>query len=141
MRVPVSHGPPPRLRRYDSSLELRSEAVHLRQQMGTAERILWTELRDRRFRDLKFGRQHALGPFVADFYCVEHRRVVEIDGSAHDDPDARLRDATRDEWMQARGIRVVRLPARLVLQDRGAALAMIERTLTPGPSPARGRGE
>ncbi|MSQ29994.1 MAG: DUF559 domain-containing protein [Dehalococcoidia bacterium] len=44
-----------------------------------SERLLWEQLRARRFDGLKFRRQHPFGPFVLDFYCDEAHLGVEID--------------------------------------------------------------
>jgi very-short-patch-repair endonuclease len=42
-------------------------ARDLRGKQTPAEVILWQELRSRRLAELKFRRQHPIGPFVADF--------------------------------------------------------------------------
>jgi very-short-patch-repair endonuclease len=91
------------------------------------ERILWTALRDRRFHDLKFRRQHSVGPYVADFFCEEAGIVVEADGPVHG--DRVVHDARRDAWMRAQGLIVVRLPEAEVLTALELALARVERAL------------
>ena len=35
--------------------------------------------------DLKFRREHRVGPWITDFACVERMLVVEIDGGYHDE--------------------------------------------------------
>ena len=37
----------------------------------SAEEFLWEILRDRRFEDLKFRRQHPIHRYIADFFCDE----------------------------------------------------------------------
>lgn len=69
-----------------------------------AERQLWKLLRDSRLCGLKFRRQVPLGPYVADFLCLRHRLVVELDGPFHDPQ----RDAVRDAWLVGQGFRVLR---------------------------------
>jgi type I restriction enzyme R subunit len=59
------------------------QRAKLRGQMTYAEEKLWQRLRAHRLDGLKFRRQHPLGPFIADFYCAEHRLVIEIDGDIH----------------------------------------------------------
>ncbi|WP_430818296.1 endonuclease domain-containing protein [Carboxylicivirga caseinilyticus] len=39
--------------------------------MTPAEKILWSEIRDRKLKGLKFRRQHPINCFIADFYCHE----------------------------------------------------------------------
>lgn len=121
--------PAPRPRRRDSQIAVREEAVRQRQATNPAEHALWEALRERRFRGLKFRRQHPLGRFILDFYCVDHRLAVEVDGGAHLGAEARERDAARDAWLGERGVRVVRVPAALVLSDLPAALAAVELRL------------
>jgi very-short-patch-repair endonuclease len=85
--------------------------------------ILWKRLRSRRLADLKFRRQHPIGPFVADFYCHEAGLVVEVDSAAH---DGRLdRDKSRDQWMLARGIETLRVRAADVNTNLDGVLLMI----------------
>jgi len=63
-------------------------------------------LRGKQLCGLKFGRQHPIGPFFADFACVSHRLVIEIDGGYHDSvPD---RDLSRQAAIESEGWRVIR---------------------------------
>ncbi len=88
--------------------------------MTLPEVVLWAALRRERVDGLRFRRQHPVGPFVLDFYCAEARLAVEVDGSAHDGPTASARDAERDAWLAARGIRTLRLLATDVLAGEDA---------------------
>ena len=80
-------------------------ARDLRHDMTDAERLLWYFLRARRFAGCKFRRQHPIGPFIADFACVERRLIIEADGGQHADPAS---DAVRTRWLEAEGWRVAR---------------------------------
>jgi very-short-patch-repair endonuclease len=66
-----------------TSPEIRQRAKELRKQMTPAEDALWKRLRNRQLCGLKFRRQHPIGPYIADFYCVECRLMIEVDGSIH----------------------------------------------------------
>jgi very-short-patch-repair endonuclease len=90
-------------------------------------------LRDRRFRGLKFRRQRSVGPFIPDFYCVGRDLAVEVDGGVHDDPEVQAHDAVRDEWLDGRRVRVVRLSATLVMQNLASALRAIGDALDDMP--------
>lgn len=100
---------------------VRDRARELRKQMTQEEVILWDLLRGRKFKGLKFRRQHPLYThynrqnekhyYYADFYCAELRLVIEIDGPIHTtriDYD-RIRDA---RMLEAR-YRVIRIPTSM----------------------------
>lgn len=74
--------------------------------MTSAEAVLWSMLRDRRFEGIKFRRQAPVAGFIVDFLCPEHRLVIELDGGIH-----RLKefeDAARDARITAAGFTVLR---------------------------------
>jgi len=48
-----------------------------------AEAVLWRHLRARQISGYKFRRQHAVGPYVLDFFCHEAGLAIEVDGSQH----------------------------------------------------------
>ncbi len=49
--------------------------------MTDAEVILWSRLRQSP--ELRFRRQHPIGPYIADFACVPRWLMVELDGDTH----------------------------------------------------------
>ncbi len=105
----------------------REAAGPLRRNQTPSEAVLRKELRSRRSSGLKFRRQHPIGPFVLDFYCPHARLAIELDGSIHDEPDQRLADARRSDWltMQA-GITVLRFTNGDVVRDVEAVCDWIE---------------
>jgi UDP-N-acetylmuramyl tripeptide synthase/very-short-patch-repair endonuclease len=80
----------------------------LRKSSTDAEHLMWAMLRDRRVHGRKFRRQHAIDPYVLDFYCHELRLGIEIDGGQHNEARERDRDARRDAFMAERGIVTLR---------------------------------
>ena len=66
---------------------------------------------------MKFRSQHPAGPFVFDVYCPSPRLTIEIDGSSHDHVSQIGQDERRDAWLQAQGVRVLRVRAKDVLHD------------------------
>ncbi len=123
-------------------------ARRLRQNETDLEHKLWLELRDRRALGLKFRRQHPVGPYFADFACVDARLLIEVDGYWH--AFRKSKDAERDRLLRVLGFDVVRYDIENELADvnliaeaiahealvRIKALSVRRGTLTPGPSPA-----
>jgi very-short-patch-repair endonuclease len=101
----------------------------LRKSPTEGERALWQLLRKRQIAGHRFRRQVSIGPFIADFACLERRVVIEVDGSAHDSPERRERDATRDLWIVAQRFRVLRLEDGEVLEYPEMALERIRKFL------------
>jgi very-short-patch-repair endonuclease len=118
-----------------ASEEVQAAARQLRREMTPAERQLWNGLRGWRLG--RFRRQHAIGPFILDFYCPAARLCIEVDGSVHDGAEQRVRDAARTDALATLGIRVVRFRNKEVLTDTRAVLRRIKAELSasaPAPS-------
>ncbi len=109
-----------------------TKAKVLRRRMTLPEVLLWRELRARPG-GLKFRRQHPAGRYVLDFYCHEARLCVEVDGIAHDMGGNPQRDLERDAWLEQQGVKVLRLPAKLILSDLPTALETILASATSSP--------
>jgi very-short-patch-repair endonuclease len=110
-----------------------ARAKSYRRELTGAEQKLWTVLRDRRFREIKFRRQHPIGPYVVDFACVAARLVIEVDGPSHDDAAQIAFDAERTRFLEHAGWRVLRISNGLIYEDRNGALQIIEAALFPSP--------
>ncbi|MEG3087948.1 endonuclease domain-containing protein [Sphingomonas sp. PB4P5] len=94
----------------------RRNAKRLRTEMTPPEIALWLALRQNEA-GLRFRKQHAVSDYVLDFYCAPASLVIEVDGEAHSSGDRPMRDATRDAWLAAKGLLVLRYPARDVLAN------------------------
>ena len=106
--------------------EIRTRARKLRRPQTPAEQTLWRLLRDRRMGELKFRRQHPIGPFIADFCCAAARLVIELDGDSH--ASQCEYDQARTDWLQAQGYRVIRFTNQEVYGDMDAVLEAIFNT-------------
>jgi very-short-patch-repair endonuclease len=102
-----------------------------------AERRLWSLLRAKRFRGVKFKRQQVIELYIVDFVCFAHRVIVEADGSQHSD---NKNDERRDSFLQSQGFRVLRFWNNDVLGDADSVLTALLDALTPSPSQACGLG-
>ena len=89
----------------------------LRKEMTEAEKVFWEMVRGRRMFGLKFRRQQVIDGFVVDFYCDSLGLCVEIDGAVHDTEEQRNYDKLRDEALELRKLKVLRLRNEEVLGD------------------------
>ncbi|MBN8994031.1 MAG: endonuclease domain-containing protein [Rhizobiales bacterium] len=94
-----------------------ARARRLRGEMSLPEVLLWRVLRGSRVGDLRFRRQHPVGPYILDFYCASHRLAVEVDGAGHDFGQRAFHDERRGAWLSRQGVRIVRLRAADVLDE------------------------
>ena len=111
----------------------------LRRKLTPPEALLWKLLQGSPA-GVKFRRQYAIGPYVADFYCPSAKLVIEIDGQIHNFEGRADRDVLRDEVIRGFGVRVERIAAGEVMRNATAvAQSIIELCLAgPGPSTAFG---
>src|SRR5262249_58176202 len=85
-----------------------------------AERRLWQLLRRRQVDGFRFRRQFPVGPYFADFFCPAARLAVELDGDSH--VGRERKDRLRDTFFRRRGIIVLRLPNRYVLDHQSLVM-------------------
>ena len=93
-------------------------ARRLRRTMTRPEEILWSLLRGKQLDDLRFRRQHPVGPYILDFYCTSAKLCIEIDGPSHDSMPAAGHDARRTAWLNEQGISVLRFSAEQIEDSR-----------------------
>jgi very-short-patch-repair endonuclease len=133
--------------KFDMSI---AKARNLRIRATESERKLWELLRKRQIHGHRFRRQFPIGPFIADFVCLERRVIIEVDGDIHESPGRRDADIERDMWLASQRFRVLRLTNEVVMTDRELTRVKIETFLgmsheaivdhpLPGPPPSRGR--
>ena len=99
-------------------------ARELRKNQTPAEKIMWKNLRARKFENKKFLRQHpiifqeyynTIDFIIADFYCHEHRLILEIDGKIHD--YQKEHDEQRDIISKEMEYKVLRIKNEEVFND------------------------
>ena len=105
----------------------RDEARRLRREQSDAEYALWTQLRARKFRGLKFRRQHPIGPYIVDFCCIDKQLIIELDGSQH--LDSIEYDEQRTNFLAGQGFRVIRFWNPNVLIALEDVLQKLEQVL------------
>jgi adenine-specific DNA-methyltransferase len=92
--------------------------------------------------NFKFRRQRPIGPYFADFACLEAKLVVELDGGQH--VEAAAYDENRTRFIEAQGYRALRFWNHEVLTQTDAVRERILQALqedNPHPSPLPQAGE
>ena len=62
-------------------------------------------------------RQKIPGKYIADFYCVRAKLVIELDGSQHYQNGSAAYDAQRDAFLSRYGLTVLRIPNNALTQN------------------------
>jgi very-short-patch-repair endonuclease len=111
----------------------------MRQVVAPAEKKVWWCLRNRRLNGFKFRRQHAIGTYIADFFCAECKLIVELDGDSH--AGQQDKDEERTAWFASQGYSVVRYYNQDVHEHLEAVLSAIlreceMRSVNSGTSPS-----
>lgn len=94
--------------------QVKHFAIELRHDLTPAERKLWTHLRNDQL-GVNFRRQHAIGPYIADFCCFEQKLIIELDGGHHLEQAAC--HAERTAFLESQGYRVLRFWNQEVLTN------------------------
>ena len=107
-----------------------STVRRLRKQMTKPEVWLWGGLKSQHKTGPVFRRQHAIGPYILDFYCVKAKLAIEVDGEVHTRDEQRFKDQVRDTYLATLGIETHRIVARDLLMNPDETIAgVIEVTL------------
>ena len=108
--------------------DLKAYAREMRKKMPDAEQLLWYLLRNRRVAGGKFRRQHSIGRYILDFYCVEKKLAIELDGGQHS--EQQTYDQHRDTYLKEHGIEVLRFWNNQMLLETEAVLEVIYSKIT-----------
>jgi very-short-patch-repair endonuclease len=104
----------------------------MRHEPSAIEKEFWQQVRDRKLDGFKFKRQVLIGPFIADFVCLDKKLVVELDGPLHD----AAYDARRDTYLRSAGYNVLRFANSYVGDQFATVLVTVREALrTPSPNP------
>ena len=109
-------------------------ARELRKDMTPAERRLWTILQGRQLEGYRFRRQCPVGPYIADFACLEANLLLEVDGGQHMDA---VVDVRRDTFLRREGFHVLRFWNNEVMTNlEGVRALIVSRLADSHPCPA-----
>ncbi len=99
--------------RYNPLLESRARS--LRSNLTDAEQRLWIRLRRKQIFGVQFYRQKTIGNYIVDFYAPAVKLVVEVDGAQHLAAVNVEYDKRRSNYLEERGLKVLRFDDRQVL--------------------------
>jgi very-short-patch-repair endonuclease len=114
-------------------------ARRLRREQTPAEQVLWRHLRGKRMCNVKFRRQQPIGPYFVDFCSLQHRLIVEVDGTQH--AEQSVEDEVRTFFLQSHGYRVLRFWNHRVLANASEVLNEIENALSSDPPNLESRAD
>ncbi len=113
-------------------IEIKSHRRALRNNMPKVEVILWSRLKGRQIKGLKFWRQQGVGRYVLDFYCPANRLAIELDGDSHYLTDkARDADIRREEFIRSLDITILRFTNTEIYDNLDGVLQKIATTPAP----------
>lgn len=109
-------------------------ARRLRKNQTDAELHLWSHLRRKQLGPHRFRRQVPLGPYIADFVCLDARLIIEVDGGQH--ADLVVEDYERTMWLESQDFRVLRFWNNDVLGNIDGVLETIVEILERDEAPS-----
>lgn len=115
--------------RYQYSSILKENVRSLRKNFTDTERILWQKLRGVQVGGYKFRRQFPIGGYILDFYCIERKLAIELDGSQHSEDQSKIYDLNRTTYLGKQGIKVLRFWNNQVIENMDGVLEVIWREL------------
>lgn len=86
-------------------------------------------MRKRQALGYKFRRQYSVDHFVIDFYCPELKLAVELDGAVHEIPEQKEYDIARQKYIEAFGIKFIRIKNEELLSNPNKAFQKIENAI------------
>ena len=93
--------------------KLKPIAREMRHEPTEAENLLRQYLRRHQLHGLNFRREHSIGQFIVDFYCMKAKLVIEVDGPIHQ--YQKEEDETRQEFIESQKFHVLRFSNENVL--------------------------
>ena len=131
--VVAKHIPPAPLRRGESmksevlpySRATKPLARELRKNQTGAEELLWFRIRRKQILGVQFNRQKPIANYIVDFYSLDAKLVIELDGVQHHEPDAVVYDFERTKVLESLGLKVIRFDNYQVFNNLNEVVSAI----------------
>ncbi len=88
--------------------EKYTKAKNLRKNSTIQEQKLWSLIRNKQLKGLKFTRQYPIGNYIVDFACRKEKIIIELDGGQHNEEENIKYDIKRTKYLEGLGYRVIR---------------------------------
>jgi very-short-patch-repair endonuclease len=108
--------------------KLKEFASENRKNPTQAESILWNLLKGKQL-GVSFRRQHVIDQFIADFVCLSHHLVIEIDGGYHQLPEQQISDQERTQRLKELGMKVIRFTNEEIIGNTDMVINQIKNVL------------
>ncbi len=121
--------------------EKRDSRKFLRNNSTESEQLLWKHLKNKKLSEIKFRRQYSVDKYILDFYSIELRLAIELDGEIHNDIDVKEYDEIRTQYLLKRKIKVIRFNNKEVFNNISGVLNLIKLEIEkynnlPPPAPS-----
>ena len=96
----------------DSNEKYIPLAKTLRQNATPQENHLWYDFLSKY--EIRFHRQKVIDNFIADFYCLHAKLIIEVDGSQHYTEVNKQKDEFRTEILEGYDLKIIRFTNRQI---------------------------
>ena len=107
--------------------KIKRYSQYLRKHQTKEERHLWYDFL--KGYPLPVHRQYSFDNYIVDFYCHKAKLVIELDGSQHCDPGSIEYDYQRTANLEAKGLYVLRISNRDVMEQFRSVCELIDLTI------------
>lgn len=104
-------------------------AEFLRKNMTHHELLVWEKIRNKQIYMQKFRRQHPIGRYILDFFCIECKLSIEVDGESHSSIIQMEYDLERTKYLEQIGITELRISNIQIDENINAVIEIIRGTI------------
>ena len=110
--------------------ELKDCRRKLRKNMTPAEATLWNFLKAGQLKGTHWRRQYSVSDYILDFYCPIYKLCIELDGQEHYTMQGDTRDFDRTEFLNSKGIKVIRFENKEIWENPEQVLETIKQHIS-----------
>ncbi|MDQ3021621.1 MAG: endonuclease domain-containing protein [Bacteroidota bacterium] len=115
--------------KFYNKTEYKEKRKFLRNNPTKTEKLIWDILKGKKLEGFKFRRQYGVGKYVIDFFCINKKLAIELDGEVHDNEESKVYDKDRDYFLKSFGINILRIRNENVENNIEGVIEMILKEL------------